>query len=445
MLSFLIAIRSELPVRKDQKSMFEPVLRHLMVGLLAASILLVSGCLVSEKPLVVVGDLPFAIGSKFTPYNDGSEAYVEASEYSVKTLAIRDGWYVYANPDGSESSFKLHQIDADSWIIMIPINRGSFSYGWMRREGDLYVVYPGDADQLRHWKGQIDLNTGWQGQQGNVQVLSLNYLVRIMPGALAAHAHGKPKAFKFADAATLRAGTLIVTPQMMETMRKSAAAKVENLNEQIRRNEEQQKQLKAKINGNAVQSESCGGQACIDDAGSLAGPAPFSQFSMGEYLDAIYNGDIARVRQLDDAYLGQQIRQLQEGMSSLGPLGKMMTGAMQLNSATLVNPAIRAYGSSYDYIYGKCLREDSVSVVTTRTNVDTGETIEGETFPMNREFAQPFMDIYSEPSAGDLAEPLANIVKGVHQVMRTYACNDPVIKRFERRLLEMYSTRKADR
>lgn len=53
-----------------------------------------------------------------------------------------------------------------------------------------------------------------------------------------------------------------------------------------------------------------------------------STSGLGMVLDKIYNGDIARARQLDGAYLGPQIQQLQTGMASLGPLGIIVAGTM---------------------------------------------------------------------------------------------------------------------
>jgi hypothetical protein len=164
---------------------------------------------------------------------------------------------------------------------------------------------------------------------------------------------------------------------------------------------------------------------------------------MGDYLDAIYNGDIDRLKTLDKEYLGKQIGQVQAGMNSLGPIGKMLTGAMQLDSATLVNPAIRAYSSSYGDTYNRCLRKDAVVFTATSTDTSTGITVSGESYSMNPEFSRAFQETYSASSLGDMTEPLVNIANGVHQIMATYACNDPVIKQFESQLLDMYSKMKA--
>lgn len=79
----------------------------------------------------------------------------------------------------------------------------------MRHEGDIYVIYLGDAEQFLKWKGQAELNTDWTRVNGNVQVFTLNYLASILPAAIAAHAFGQPMAFKVADAATMKAVELL--------------------------------------------------------------------------------------------------------------------------------------------------------------------------------------------------------------------------------------------
>jgi hypothetical protein len=174
-----------------------------------------------------------------------------------------------------------------------------------------------------------------------------------------------------------------------------------------------------------------------------AKPGPFTRFAMGDYLDAIYNGDFDRLKILDKEYLGKQIEQFQAGMNSYGPIGKMLTGVMQLDSASLVNPAIRAYSSSYGDTYNRCLGKDAVVFTATSTDTSTGITVSGASYSMNPEFSRAFQETYSAPSLGDMTEPLVNIANGVHQIMAHYACNDPVIKQFESQILDMYSKMKT--
>lgn len=177
-------------------------------------------------------------------------------------------------------------------------------------------------------------------------------------------------------------------------------------------------------------------------------PGPFTQFAMGDYLDSIYNGDIERLKRLDKEYLGKQLGQFEAGMSSLGPLGNLMTGAMQLDKASLVNPTMKAYVSSYGDNYGNCLRKDAVQFTITRTDKSNGVTLREGIYRMNSEFAQAFKETYSAPSIADLSElshPLVDINNGVRQIMNAYKCNDPVIKRFESQLLDMYTKRQTGR
>jgi hypothetical protein len=232
--------------------MFEPALRQLMTGLLLASLLLISGCLTSEKPLIATSDFPIPAGTKVLQYSDKTGTYQEPKTSSLKTLSIRDGWYVYSELDASGMAFKLRKVTASSWVIMMRtgLETGKYAYGWMRHEGDLYVIYLGDAEQFRNWKGQAELNTDWAVVNANVQIFTLDYLANIMPAAIAARAYAKPMAFKVADAATVKADQTIVTPEMLDRIRKANEAHISKLNAQIKENEEKTKAL-------------CGGRVCV--------------------------------------------------------------------------------------------------------------------------------------------------------------------------------------
>ncbi|VVO28188.1 hypothetical protein [Pseudomonas fluorescens] len=218
--------------------MFEAALRQLMIGILLAIIFLISGCLTSDKPLIGTSDFPIPAGTKILQYSDKTGTYEKPSEYSLKTLSIRDGWYVYSEPDASDIFFKLHKVTATTWVMMthIGIETGQYAYGWMKHEGELYVIYPGEAKQLRNWKGQAELNADWKVLNNNVQILTLDYLASIMPAAVAAQAHGKPIAFKVADAATLEVDrNFEISSRAVESLLKENEEKLKKIDEELKK------------------------------------------------------------------------------------------------------------------------------------------------------------------------------------------------------------------
>jgi hypothetical protein len=252
-------------------SMFEPTLRQLMTVLLAASMLLISGCLTSDKPLIETSDFPLPAGSKIFPYSDETGAY-EKAEPTVKTLTIRDGWYVDTEADGKEIRFKLHKVNTNAWIMMTDMNADPsvYAYSWLRHEGDLYVLYPSDAERFRNWKGRAGLNTGWKVEGRTVQILSLDYLKSLMPTAIVAEVYTKPFAYQITDGATPPTKSNIVTPEMMEVLRKNSKDNIKNIENKLRENEEQQKLVRARIKENEEQTKKlCGGRVCVIENNTL--------------------------------------------------------------------------------------------------------------------------------------------------------------------------------
>jgi hypothetical protein len=173
---------------------------------------------------------------------------------------------------------------------------------------------------------------------------------------------------------------------------------------------------------------------------------PFEKLAMGRYFNAIYNGDIDRVRGIDYEQLAERIGSLERQMGELGPIGRGIATKMQVDKATLVNPTVLTYAANYGDAYKTCLRKDAVEMIYTRKN--SRETTVAETkYQMNVEFVKAFKETFQQPSIADLrnsSHPLIDISGGIQQMMAAFRCDDPVIKRFESRLLEMYSKVNAE-
>jgi hypothetical protein len=166
---------------------------------------------------------------------------------------------------------------------------------------------------------------------------------------------------------------------------------------------------------------------------------PFSSLTMGDYFDA-------------GKYIGKAIAQYKDFLDKT-PLAKKLLGDLDMNKASLVVPAIRTYAQSYGKVYEQCLGKNAVSYTMRTTTRDrTGTHVSDTVYRMNPEFAKAFEATTEEGSRDALGEglaalgdasvgnPLARIEAGTQQLMRTFRCDDPVMKRFESNLLEIYLT-----
>jgi len=170
---------------------------------------------------------------------------------------------------------------------------------------------------------------------------------------------------------------------------------------------------------------------------------------MGDYFNAIYAGNFEEVRRQDQQILGQLTSSV-TGAFGDNPIWKKLVGAMQLDSASLINAAVKEYAASYGNTYEKCLRKDSITVtmrLTTTSSlygvVNTSDT----DYRMNPEFARPFkLTAEGQPETvgtviGDsmYGNPLGRTQASVQQIMAGFRCDDPVVKTFESNLLKMFA------
>src|SRR3546814_11819233 len=90
--------------------------------------LILSGCLVSARPLVVAenADWPLDGGVYLNEYTLTGEEYTRRIDSKTKRpetghLSREDGWYVYrqANDESKPARFCLSRIDENRWLMMI--------------------------------------------------------------------------------------------------------------------------------------------------------------------------------------------------------------------------------------------------------------------------------------------------------------------------------------
>ena len=171
---------------------------------------------------------------------------------------------------------------------------------------------------------------------------------------------------------------------------------------------------------------------------------PFSKLTLGKYFNAIYNGDVDTVQSIDFENLADITGQFIVGLKAYGPMGESIAKSVSIERATLVNPLIRNYLANYENIYGSCLRKDAVRMTFTKTNLRTGGVVDQRDYSINPEFAQAFKATFNAPSWVDLYDlrpPISTVNEGVRQFMGGFKCSDPVVKTFERKLLEMFEKR----
>lgn len=204
-------------------------------------------------------------------------------------------------------------------------------------------------------------------------------------------------------------------------------------------------------------------------AAALSGKAPFAALSYGAYFDALYNRDFKALRQLDRTYL-EGVRPLMafglQQLSELGPLLDAMAGrrageskaeiAQVLDNLTAVYAVTGAYLLDYQSVYGKCLRDDAITMtVTTKTDFVTrngfgteigrrpGWTTQ-DAYRVNAEFAGQLRALFN--TANDSAQAqlldfflndatISELRSATRALMREFDCNAPEIKQLEAGLL----------
>lgn len=193
-------------------------------------------------------------------------------------------------------------------------------------------------------------------------------------------------------------------------------------------------------------------QAAAGAASPAPKPGPFTRFTMGDYFNAIYNGDRDEVRRLDKQYIGKLVADVR-GMFGDNLIWKKIMDMMQLDKATLSEAAMRAYVQNYESVYGRCLRKDAVSFTIRQSTINRDGVVVSlnETpYRVNSEFAAAFKTTgqATDTVGAALAEmrygnPLARTETGMHEIMNAYRCDDPVIKQFETGLLRMHAAHMA--
>jgi hypothetical protein len=180
---------------------------------------------------------------------------------------------------------------------------------------------------------------------------------------------------------------------------------------------------------------------------------PFAGLSMGDYFDAIYNGDRYEVRRQDKQGVAKITSALSSGYGN-DPVWKKMMGLMGIDKSTLLVPVISTYTLNYDRIYAACLRSDAETFTRVSTTTRNGVVIDRQetgTYRVNREFAEAFKSAADPGSAmGAIADaahgsPIGRIEESVRTMMGTRRCNDPAIKQFESQIIQMYSDFQAGR
>lgn len=196
----------------------------------------------------------------------------------------------------------------------------------------------------------------------------------------------------------------------------------------------------------------------VQSAATSAPPSPksgpFTRFTMGDYFNAIYNGDREEVRRQDQKYIGKLVADI-KGRFGDNPIWKKIMDMMQVDRATLAEAAIRAYVQNYESAYRQCLRKDAVSftIRQSTTNRDGAVVTMNETsYRVNPEFAAAFKATgeIADTVGGALSDmgygsPVARTETGIHEIMSAYRCDDPVIKQFESGLLQMHAAHMARR
>ncbi len=185
--------------------------------------------------------------------------------------------------------------------------------------------------------------------------------------------------------------------------------------------------------------------------------APFLDFPGGDYLDAIYRGDYASLRNQDRRYGKMISNQFDKAMTGLAP-GTPNPYSMKglVNSFTLIKPISAVYLFNYQTVYQRCLKDDRVVFVVTRTVPDIVTTnilgwevsrsygySTSTDYKINKEFTLLFRIVgTSKPfsfSSGFVDSFLGGgkknkVLRGIKMAMRSLDCNSKQVKQFEANL-----------
>lgn len=186
--------------------------------------------------------------------------------------------------------------------------------------------------------------------------------------------------------------------------------------------------------------------------------APFTRLEGGEYLNAIYSGDLAELRRQDSVYVGNLQMATMQFMGPKDFRTKLLNEKYERIS--LSTPVLATYLFNYQRLSAACLADDAVaftvtemvpgSVTTNGLGVELYRTF-GYTneyhYSVNKEFAAIFRQIGDKGSGNVMTSlldifvndnKLGKIKQGVKQMMEKFPCNGQVIQNMEMRMREVF-------
>jgi hypothetical protein len=122
-------------------------MRRLCIAVLAALTLGLSGCLVSERPLIAAGDAAFPLpdrvsAERFKPGDNGWE-------HDTNETAYRAGAsYVVTHEDGEEMELTLERIAQNTFIAQTKASDGGYMYGLLVFDGGRIFEYNVDCSDF---------------------------------------------------------------------------------------------------------------------------------------------------------------------------------------------------------------------------------------------------------------------------------------------------------
>jgi hypothetical protein len=188
--------------------------RYLPVWALLACLL--SGCLVSERPLITESMLPITNGTFVQIYDVTSDGTMTPRRADgrivVHRLDIIDGAYVHIDPAEKDpakrqSSFKLAHVPIDGettpsfWIAMHYDGKHSYIYTALAKQGNVYVEYSPTADDFLKYvqaTGRQDTQD-WEvvgDKDKMIKVSSLTLLKEVLPEMVAGGFYTGATAYK---------------------------------------------------------------------------------------------------------------------------------------------------------------------------------------------------------------------------------------------------------
>jgi hypothetical protein len=194
--------------------------------------------------------------------------------------------------------------------------------------------------------------------------------------------------------------------------------------------------------------------------------APFSDFPGGDYMDAIFSGNLDLVYAADLKYFEGFQRLAQATAQQITSIvGRDIIGNnFDSTNLSLITPVFTVYLMNYGQTSKACLRPGFHEFVVNRRLVATQETVFGkrivedygtvgvDRYPVNKEFIAPFSEVVeTTPDDNALGDFMVNDGKatrlygGVRAMMSSIPCNDARIVRFEKNLLAFYTNREANR